>query len=300
VVILKRPFVMLPQTYGPFRSRLSRTVASFFLRRAETIFTRDKNCLALVEKLSGKKADFCPDVAFTLPCVRPERIDFEPSGCDLKRLPLLVAVNVSGLLYRGGYTEDNMFGLQGDYKCLIDELLRTVLSRTEAKVLLIPHVFGSEREEEACREILVSLRPLYPARVFALTTTLSEREVKWLIGQTHFLIGSRMHACIAALSQCIPAIGLAYSDKFLGVFDSAGVGDQIIDLRTHDTKQVIERTLVAIHERATTQKMLQNRIPGVQAQVYETFSRLVASRFPVDGQAQGLGQSRYGPPMGNP
>ena len=46
---------------------------------------------------------------------------------------------------------------------------------------------------------------------------------KAVIGQCDFFIGSRMHACIAALSQGVPCVGVAYSMKFAGVFDTVGM-----------------------------------------------------------------------------
>ena len=223
-MVLGRPYVMLPQTYGPFRLSASRAIARFVLRRARTIFTRDRNCEALVRELCGRTPVFCPDVAFTLEPMKPQELRIAPAGLDLNGEELLVGVNVSGLLYMGGYTGRNMFGLRSDYRELVDRLILEILTSTQARILLVPHVFGSEQEEEACSAILTSFEPRYPGRLFAVTQPLSERELKWVIGKTSFFVGSRMHACIAALSQMIPTVGLAYSDKFLGVFESAGVG----------------------------------------------------------------------------
>ena len=47
--------------------------------------------------------------------------------------------------------------------------------------------------------------------------------MKYLIGQCDFFVGSRMHSCIAAVSQCVPAVSIAYSDKFIGVMATLGL-----------------------------------------------------------------------------
>jgi polysaccharide pyruvyl transferase WcaK-like protein len=39
------------------------------------------------------------------------------------------------------------------------------------------------------------------------------------IQSCRFFIGSRMHACIFALSSCVPCIGIAYQPKFFGLFE---------------------------------------------------------------------------------
>ena len=58
-----------------------------------------------------------------------------------------------------------------------------------------------------------------------------QHEIKGVIGMCDFFVGSRMHACIGALSQGIPCVGVAYSMKFRGVFESVGVADWVVDSR---------------------------------------------------------------------
>jgi colanic acid/amylovoran biosynthesis protein len=273
VVLLGRPFVMLPQTYGPFKAPWSRGLGRLLLRRAAVLLTRDKNCAPLVASLSGRTPVFCPDVAFTLDAVKPARLAVGGGRFSVDDKHPLIGVNVSGLLYMGGYTGRNMFGLRSDYRELVDQLIESLLTSTNATILLVPHVFGAEREEEACASLLASAGARHPGRVFSLQDRLSERELKWVIGRTEFFVGSRMHACIAALSQCVPAAGLAYSDKFLGVFESAGVGDTIIDLRHTETSAVISRTRAYFERRAELRNVLANQIPRVQDEVRATFHR---------------------------
>jgi polysaccharide pyruvyl transferase WcaK-like protein len=274
VAILGRPYVMLPQTYGPFSLPSARRLAGVLLKRAKSIYTRDRNCAPLVRELCGRTPVFCPDVAFTLEAREPRRLSLKPSADLLEPGDLVVGLNVSGLLYMGGYTGRNMFGLRTNYRELIDRLVERLLSSTDAKVLLVPHVFGSEQEEEATAAILATFETRFPGRILAIDQPLSERELKWVIGRTNFFVGSRMHACIAALSQCVPAVGLAYSDKFLGVFESAGVGESTIDLRKASVDEVIDQTLAAFNRRADLQGRLREQIAGVRGEVTRTFRAL--------------------------
>ncbi len=48
---------------------------------------------------------------------------------------------------------------------------------------------------------------------------------KSFIFGTDVLIGSRMHAAIAALSAGVPAMPLGYSDKFVSIFSELGYPD---------------------------------------------------------------------------
>ena len=276
VALLGREYTLLPQTYGPFKTAASRRLAQLLLRRADRIVTRDRNCAALVEQLCGRVPMFCPDVAFTLEPVRPATVAMAPAELDLDGNRFVIGVNVSGLLYMGGYTGRNMFGLRTEYKELIDRLIEHLLSTTDATIVLVPHVFGSEQEQEASSLLLETANARHPGRVFSIAQPLTEQEIKWVIGRTHFFIGSRMHACIAALSQFVPAAGLAYSDKFLGVFESAGVGEAMIDLRTADVGDVLTRTSVALQSRAQMKERLQSHVPGIQEDVLQMFRGFVS------------------------
>jgi len=273
--ILGRPYVMLPQTYGPFRRVTSRIVARWLLRRATALWTRDRHCESLVYDFCGRTPSFCPDVAFTMEATEPQSVPVSPPGLVLDPHEAVIGVNVSGLLYMGGYTGRNMFGLRSEYRETIDRLIELLLASTSAKVLLVPHEYGSENEVEACGAILESFRHRFPDRLFMVSAPLNERELKWIIGRTQFFIGSRMHACIAALSQHVPAVGLAYSDKFLGVFQSAGMGLGVIDLRTVDAKDAIAQTIARFEERLEFAERLREQMPAVRAQVMETFRTLL-------------------------
>jgi polysaccharide pyruvyl transferase WcaK-like protein len=279
VVLIRRPYVMLPQTYGPFRWRVSRLVAAFLLRRAQAIFTRDRSCIEPVQRLCGRAPEFCPDVAFALKPRRPATHRLSSDSFSLDGSECVVAVNVSGLLFMGGYTGRNMFGLASDYRDLVQRLIAALLSEPRTKVLLLPHVFSSaEPEELACNTVLGTMGAHFPGRICSLAGPLSERELKWVIGRTELVVASRMHACIAALSQSVPAVGLAYSDKFRGVFESVGMGDTVVDLRTTDQAEVLRRIMRVFERRQEVRQELEGRMDGVREQLSATFRELCNRR----------------------
>ncbi len=115
-IILNKSLVLLPQTYGPYRSRISIFVAKGLVKYACKVMTRslDENWLEALKLRESVKPVFCPDVAFTLPCsVNSKNRSYaqkqEEGHC-------LIGINISGLLYSGGYTGDNMFCLAFDYR----------------------------------------------------------------------------------------------------------------------------------------------------------------------------------------
>lgn len=281
VILFGKRFVMLPQTYGPFKRRIAKALARYIVKHAEVVYSRDKEGMECVRGLlNGCVADkvrFSPDVAFVLDPRRPERLCIEPND-DLRAHGSTVAgFNVSGLLFNGGYTRNNMFGLKADYRELVCKIMDLLLRQPDVVVLLVPHVLppaGLDVESDpiACAELFEHVRRKYPGRVFLARGRYNHNEIKYVIGQCDFFAGSRMHACIAALSQGIPAVGLAYSKKFLGVFESVGMADWVVDLRTSDEDEVLGAMLRAFETRKAAAESLQQTVPAVQQQILGLFS----------------------------
>lgn len=276
VLFLGKPLVILPQTLGPFETRIARTLATFILRHAEQVFARDEQSLEAVRPLMGDRASrarLAFDMAFLLepiaPVEKPEWLRKTSQSCPR------VGVNVSGLLYHGGYSRDNMFGLKADYRELVRSIVRYFLEEEGAEVVLVPHVFGNEADLDsdsgACAEIHADFIRQHPQRVHLLRETYDQHEIKFLIGQCSFFLGSRMHACIAALSQCVPAVGLAYSGKFAGVLGSVGVENLVVDLRRCGAEDVLSRIRRAYFRRADTSRALVARIPSAKRSVAALF-----------------------------
>jgi len=284
VLFYGKRLIMLPQTYGPFKRRTTRMLAKYILKRVDKIYSRDRKGLDVVRRLLRDecvdgKLRVSPDVAFALDVHQPEKK--ADALFDILKQPsresVLVGLNISGLLYNGGYNRRNMFGLSVDYPGLVYELSRHLLKDERVRVLLVPHVFtsaGNESDVEACRKINGKLTLDYPGRVSVVEGPYNQNEIKYIIGQCDFFIGSRMHSCIAALSQCVPAVGLAYSDKFKGVFETVGTERFVIDLRRTSRDKVIGIVEDALTEREQISNQLETLVPEVKSKTMNLFSEV--------------------------
>lgn len=286
VLLLGKKLVLLPQTYGPYKSFLSQRIAKYIFKRASRIISRDKEGVDLVRKMTndnraGTNISFCPDVAFALDASVPKEINIHPPLIHDSKISL-IGLNVNGLLYNGGYTRDNMFGLNYDYKVFVLNLVKRLANNTENHIVLIPHTFGlTDRvnsDPAACRDIMVQLEDRQKDRVHMLLGEHNQFELKGVIGLCDFFIGSRMHACIAALSQGIPTIGVAYSRKFLGVFESVNCGDMVADARRLTSEEIINKILLDFSNRLNLKSRLSN-MDDVKNKIKETFEIILHSEY---------------------
>ncbi|HTW17522.1 MAG TPA: polysaccharide pyruvyl transferase family protein [Nocardioides sp.] len=204
--------VMAPQTIGPFEKPASRAIARRVMSRCVTVFSRDRLSTQLAESLSARgNVVEVIDVAFALPF---EKTPIEP----LPGQALHVGINVSGLLYRGGYNGDNYFNLAIDYKAFIHALITEVQAQGH-RVHLISHVIAEpgsvEDDYSACEEVAKHFPEVVVAPRFE-----DPIAVKNYIASLDFFSGARMHATIAAFSSGTPVVPIGYSKKLNGLYDT--------------------------------------------------------------------------------
>jgi colanic acid/amylovoran biosynthesis protein len=275
-IALGKKMILLPQTYGPFKNKVIELVALYIVNNASMVLTRDATIseeMQLFFRKCRNREIFCPDVAFLLPS--------KQKSLELPSHSLLFGINVSGLLFMGGYTRNNSFSLIVDYKKIIMMTIEYFIDNGSL-VLFIPHVFGnsskSESDTAAFDTIINEMPEKFKTRIVYSNQSYSEQEAKYLIGQCSFFVGSRMHACIAALSQAIPAIGISYSDKFCGVFASIKCADLVCDARKQSERQILEHIAVCFKMRESIKNRLIERIPDIKERVAGTFRKILNNK----------------------
>lgn len=200
------PVALGPQTIGPFNSRWGRLLGRWSLRHADLVMARDSASAAVAEEL-GRAADaLTTDVVFALP-VPPPSGEFD------------VLVNISGLLW-----QSDAHGSRDQYRETIEDIVRSLRSRGR-EVTLLAHVLN-EGSQDSDVQIVRKL-----AQDWGLPAVIPEGldQVRAAVCGARLVLGSRMHACLNALSVGTPAIALAYSRKFAPLLGDLG-WDAVVEL----------------------------------------------------------------------
>ncbi|MBS0262851.1 MAG: polysaccharide pyruvyl transferase family protein [Planctomycetes bacterium] len=282
------PLILLPQTYGPFKSEHNRDVASQIARKACMAWSRDTDGYQALQDLLG--SDFDPvrhrsgvDMAFALPPIRPaqlpENIEAWLQPEARKQAPL-VGFNVNGLIYNTAQAGAEQFGLTADYPRVVHDFLTWLLQTTDSRVVIVPHVTAPqghpESDFEAATRAVARLGDLARERVLIVPQTYTPSEYKWLIGQTDWFCGTRMHTTIAALGSGVPTASVSYSLKTRGVYASCGQEKQVFELRHTDTEQIVSSLQQSYSDRDVTRRNLAAQVPAVVARAKEQLDEILA------------------------
>lgn len=228
VLAQHKPLILAPQTIGPFKDSYLLPLVAQLVRQSEKVFTRDRESFSFLQQLGvAERAEEAIDVAFRLP--------FDPRPRPPTRV-IRFGLNVSGLLYQNASTNQFPLGVGMNYPALIARIIQTLKQRPDVSIVLVPHVVGDKNPyvddvwicEKLATQFGVEMAPAFRSPV----------EAKSYISGLDVLAGSRMHATIAAISSGVPAIPLAYSRKFTGIFGSVGY-PIVCNLQTQDEESVL-------------------------------------------------------------
>lgn len=270
---------LLPQTMGPFKNTLVKRITKFICNNASMNYARDMLSFEILENEIGVKPDkirYCSDLAFYMNPKNTAEAEVirKKVGDDI-----LVGINVSGLLYNGGYTKNNMFGFITDYKVLTREIIEMFMSKyNNVQVVFIPHVivsdFPVEDDLKVCNELYNEYKNVFNGRIHLWRENHREDEIKGMLKKCDFVIGGRMHACIGAISSGVPTAPIAYSRKFIGIWEQFGLENFVADPRQHsleEMKIIIER---AFENRFLVDEKIVNTNVRFRRELNDLFSSL--------------------------
>ncbi|MFF1574412.1 polysaccharide pyruvyl transferase family protein [Leifsonia sp. NPDC058292] len=204
------PVVLGPQTIGPFDSRRGRTIGRHSLRRAALVMARDSASAGHAGELGRTPDVLTTDVVFALP--RPDVAKSRD-----------VVLNISGLLWFPNPHVDS-----AAYRETVTRLYRS-LTASGRRITLLAHVLESDNPDSDIAAIREFSASVAPDAEIVFPTGLGD--VRDTVASANVVIGSRMHACLNALSVGTPAVPLAYSRKFTPLLADLG-WTHTVDLRT--------------------------------------------------------------------
>jgi polysaccharide pyruvyl transferase WcaK-like protein len=237
---LKIPVVMGPQTVGPFSTRESRTIAKYALRKMAVVATRDSTSTAYAKELGRPSDAHSTDVVFALP---------QPEVGKTRD----VVFNVSGLLWSENSHVDSTA-----YQANVRRFINALLEQGRA-VTLLAHVLDNKSKDNDTIP-MAELAKEFSDRIEVVVPN-DLNEVREVVASAKLVVGSRMHACLNALSVGTPSIPWAYSRKFAPLMADIGWPHNV-DLR--DTIDPVEATLAMIE--ATTEENLAQQVSRLRVE----------------------------------
>jgi len=177
-----KPIIFLPQSFGPFKKKQSQEVIKHIVHNSSMTFAREKKGQLEVEHATQEKIEVVRDITFGLK-VTPNSIER-----DLLIIPNFQVLKREGQVY-------------------LDKLQKIIESNESRKITLVNHEGPKDRE-------IIDILAAKNKSDIEIIDGVDGPQLKSIIGSSKFVVTSRYHGLISALSQRIPVIALGWSFKY--------------------------------------------------------------------------------------
>lgn len=224
--LLRKPIVSLANSPGPFSGKIKKFIAQVLFNNVSLVTTREPVSAGLLRNLAIKTpiiTTACP--AFLLEPAQDRRVKeiMRSEGIDENVGPI-IGLTLAGYNLYSKPTWDVPETLE-DVELYVPTV-RFLLDELDAQLLLIPHVYRTnpwtgqpiQGPDYLILKTLSHMVSRYSTtkKLKLIEGTYSPAEVKGLIGKLDLHISGRLHAGVAALSQYVPTVLLAYGHKHFG------------------------------------------------------------------------------------
>lgn len=205
----QKPVILLPQMFGPFEKPGYARAMDEALGCVDLAYARESASLQHLRKAAGARPGIklAPDISiFT----EPRAVD----GPELPGNPFCCVVPNDRMLSKGAAD----WG--ADYMRLLSQAIGQILGRGLDVLILVHSTGGGDRH--LADQLAASAAGHGPAKC-AVYANEDPLQLKALIWRSSFLIGSRYHSLVAALSGAVPVVMLGWAHKYAELARDFGV-----------------------------------------------------------------------------
>lgn len=200
-----KKIILLPQALGPFNNKDLQVVMKKIFDNANLIFAREKLSYNYASELSNtQKLKLAPDFTNLISGKVPA--NFDSSSCQVAIVPNYKMIEKS-------LSEEEYFKF-------LKRTIQIVKSNSLNPYFLIHE---GRRDRSIAEKINAVLQEKIP--IIHFTNAL---EIKGVISTAHFIICSRFHGVVSALSQGVPCLATSWSHKYEMLMEEYGVKDYVV------------------------------------------------------------------------
>jgi colanic acid/amylovoran biosynthesis protein len=276
--VKNKPYIFLPQAWGPFEKYDVAIWAKKLCDAKALIVSRDDESSMHLAAIQGKEpyaVRQCPDIAFCF-----QGAPRAAGTAMLKKLGVTGERPVVGIVPNMRvYERTAGTGAGNQYVKLLIALADHCINNLRVDLLLAPNeikVPGHKGPDDRFLCSIVAAHIQKPDHCFTLREYCSSEIVKATLGSIDFLVASRFHSLVFALSQGVPAIALGWSHKYQELLKAFGMENFVVDHVRLDRSEVVSLLETAWQQRDSSSARISQTVSQLKAQVEELFDQVGA------------------------
>jgi colanic acid/amylovoran biosynthesis protein len=262
-ILMRKPLVFLPQSFGPLPGTPQRTLLRWLLDRAALVVCREYRSAQLLAEIGVRRRILTlPDVAFTAAEASPDAVDAALPGLLARtdQRPLI------GLTLMDWGINNPQFRRQREYEAAIVALIRHLYRCYDARVVLFAQCYGPTIEQDdrlVTRRVAAALGP--SERLKVADATLTPDVLKAAYRRLDVLVATRLHSAIFSLGAHVPTLVIGYVYKSVGVMEMLGLQRHVQEIDEIESEQLCAAFDRLWNDREVVRERLSERIPAFQS-----------------------------------
>ncbi|BCP62263.1 hypothetical protein SUT380_14510 [Streptococcus parasuis] len=221
-----KPVYLMGTSIEPMTNNIVKHFTDNVLKKLDFIFARETITFDYLQSIiPSNKFTLIPDMAFMLEDVQEE---FSSVAKLKKNTGPLYGLTVRDWNFPNF---SNPTELMNNYITALRDVIEEQVDKNDASFVFVPQVIVKHGDDaEVALKIKSLLREDIQDRFLVLRDDISPVQVKSLIANFDYFIGTRMHSNIFATSMKIPTIAIAYEKKTNGIMHTVNLDDYVIEM----------------------------------------------------------------------
>ncbi|WP_421764130.1 polysaccharide pyruvyl transferase family protein [Ekhidna sp.] len=255
-ILNKNKIIVAPQSIGPIKSKLGRTLLGWVLKNCEKVFVREtfsENFLLQVIKVDRKKVLLSTDMAFYM-----KGVDYSQE----KNKSIMYSTVVN---WNFPESDDKDLAMKEYISALVD-VYNHINKKYNKKIVILNQV-------ETDLPLAYKIQELLPSIVSVDKKSYSPEQMISMISKTEFFLGTRFHSCIFSMMSNVPFMAISYLPKTKGILDWMGLSNYNVDIYNIDEGYLKESVDSIIGNQEYHRKLIGDQVEMLKRN--DTFSSII-------------------------
>ncbi len=249
--ILGKPIISYPQSIGPFGNKFQEYLAKKTLKKIDVLMVRENISYQLLHRLGViKNVIRVIDSGFLFESSQEKKLRSE---LGISTNKLIVGITVRKWLD---------FKDQQKYEISMAEFIDYVINHYNAKIILIPQVTSTHHKDDD-REVNERVYSYLQNKneVILSNDNYTHHQIKTMYSSLDYLVGTRFHSVIFALTAYVPCIAIEYEHKTKGIMTDLGLEKWVVPIEEVESANLIKLFDQLIKNKDKYYSMLKQKLP---------------------------------------
>jgi colanic acid/amylovoran biosynthesis protein len=242
---LGKKIIIMPNSFGPFMGKIEKNIVKKVLNKCDLIYARESISKKYLSNIMNKKVILSADLGFYIQNYKDYKVKKLDNKLDnINGLSQKVAITMRP--YR--FPESN--NGKEKYKLYIEEMFKVVEGLINRKYhpIFIAHTLGPSTHEDdriAIKEVIELLKNNGISKntySYINEFDMNCFDITKLYSQMEYIIGTRFHSVIFAMTSLVPAIAISYSGhKTSGIMSDMDLSEYVVNIANINSADVLNK-----------------------------------------------------------